>query len=167
MIRRILLALGGTPFSEVALRRAIELAKLHDAQITAVPIVDSDYWKASIYRTNLSATAAVRLLETRPWELAEQRVRQIITDFEHQCECQEIPHTVLEPGGDPIHMLITQSRQHDLVIFGLRGLFDFTVVPDPAGTVARLVREGVSPMIAAAPTYRDIRRVLIAYSGST
>lgn len=155
MIRRILLALGGTPFSEIAVRRAIELAISHGAQITAITVVDSEYWKSSINRTNLSAVAAARLLETRPWEMAEQRVRRIIHDFERQCQREDIRHSILEPDGDPINMLIAQSRQHDLVIFGLRGLFDFAVIPDPAGCVARLVRQGVCPMIAAAPGIQE------------
>ena len=41
MIKRILLGLGGTPFTDVAIERAVELAKAHDALITGVTIVDT------------------------------------------------------------------------------------------------------------------------------
>ena len=34
MIKRILLGLGGTPFTDVAIERAVELEKTHDAFIT-------------------------------------------------------------------------------------------------------------------------------------
>ena len=40
MIKRILLGIGGTPFTKVAIRRAVELGRLHDATITAVTVVD-------------------------------------------------------------------------------------------------------------------------------
>ena len=40
MIKRILLGLGGTPFTAVAIQRAIELAKIHKALITGVTVVD-------------------------------------------------------------------------------------------------------------------------------
>ena len=40
MIKRILLGLGGTPFTDVAIERAVELAKVHDALITGVTVVD-------------------------------------------------------------------------------------------------------------------------------
>jgi len=41
MIKRILLGLGGTPFTDVAIERAVELAKGHDALITGVTVVDT------------------------------------------------------------------------------------------------------------------------------
>jgi len=40
MIRRILLGLGGTPYTSVAIQRAIELAKRFEAEITGVTAVD-------------------------------------------------------------------------------------------------------------------------------
>ena len=40
MIKRILVGLGGTPFTEVAIERAIEIAKAHGALITGVTVVD-------------------------------------------------------------------------------------------------------------------------------
>ena len=41
MIKRILLGLGGTPFTDVAIQRAVELSKLHGALITGVTVVDT------------------------------------------------------------------------------------------------------------------------------
>ena len=41
MIKRILLGLGGTPFTDVAIQRVVELAKAHDALITGVTVVDT------------------------------------------------------------------------------------------------------------------------------
>jgi nucleotide-binding universal stress UspA family protein len=41
MIKRILLGLGGTPFTDVAIERAVELAKAHGALITGVTVVDT------------------------------------------------------------------------------------------------------------------------------
>ena len=40
MIKRILVGLGGTGFTTVAIRRAVELAQIHDAQLTGVTVVD-------------------------------------------------------------------------------------------------------------------------------
>jgi nucleotide-binding universal stress UspA family protein len=41
MIKRILLGLGRTPFTNVAIERSVELAKAHDALITGVTVVDT------------------------------------------------------------------------------------------------------------------------------
>ena len=40
MLKRILLALAGTSYTSTAIRKAIEIAKLHDASITATTVVD-------------------------------------------------------------------------------------------------------------------------------
>jgi len=40
MIKRILLGIGGTPFTDVAIERAVELEKTHDAFITGVTVVN-------------------------------------------------------------------------------------------------------------------------------
>jgi hypothetical protein len=38
MIKRVLFGIGGTPFTNVAIQRAVELCRLHEAQLTAVTI---------------------------------------------------------------------------------------------------------------------------------
>ena len=40
MIKRILLGLGGTPYTTVAIQRAVELAKRFEAEITGVTVLD-------------------------------------------------------------------------------------------------------------------------------
>ena len=57
-------------------------------------------------------------------------------------------------------------RYHDMCVFGLRGLFEHDVVPEPVDALERLVSAGVRPVLAVAEEFRPIRRVLVAYSGS-
>mgnify|MGYP001581028893 CR=1 FL=1 len=40
MIKKILLGLGGTPYTTVAIQRAVELARRFDAEITGVTVLD-------------------------------------------------------------------------------------------------------------------------------
>ena len=40
MIKRILVGLAGTPYTDTAIRRAVELAKAHEAEVTGVTVVD-------------------------------------------------------------------------------------------------------------------------------
>lgn len=40
MIKRILAGLGGTPYTSVAIDRAVKLAKQYDAEITGVTVVN-------------------------------------------------------------------------------------------------------------------------------
>jgi hypothetical protein len=62
--------------------------------------------------------------------------------------------------------MIDEARYHDLMIFGLRGLFEYDLVPDPHSVLARLVQSGVRPLVAVSKGVRPVHRVLVAYSGS-
>ena len=42
MIRRILVGLAGTTYTPVAIQRAVSLARLHEAEITGVTIVNTN-----------------------------------------------------------------------------------------------------------------------------
>ena len=71
-----------------------------------------------------------------------------------------------ERTGDPFEIAVDLVRYHDMCVFGLRGLFEHDVVPEPLDALERLVASGVRPILAVAEHYRPIRRVLVAYSGS-
>ncbi len=63
--------------------------------------------------------------------------------------------------------MISQARYYDLMIFGLRSLFDYNVVDTaPTDVLTRLVSRGVRPILAVSQEYRPIQRALLAYSGS-
>ncbi len=40
MIKRILLGLGGTPYTSIAIRRAADLAKRFEAEVTSLTVID-------------------------------------------------------------------------------------------------------------------------------
>jgi nucleotide-binding universal stress UspA family protein len=62
--------------------------------------------------------------------------------------------------------MIAHARYNDVTIFGLKSLFDYGFTSEPKDALIRLVSQGVRPIIAVSPKFRDIRKVLIAYSGS-
>ena len=62
--------------------------------------------------------------------------------------------------------MISHARYNDITIFGLRSLFDYGFTPEPRDALVRLVSQGVRPIVAVSPQYREIRRVLVAYNGS-
>ena len=84
MIKRVLLGIGGTPFTKVAIRRAIELCSLHEAQLTAVTVVDVRRLRRVGALPMGAASAAVELREHRistTRDLIEQAVESLKPDF--------------------------------------------------------------------------------------
>lgn len=169
MIKRILVSLGGTGFSSVAIRRAVELAQIHEAQLTAVTVADIKRLRR-VGPVPAGAGAAARDLREHRLQVTQKRVDEAIGEFESACNAAGVKYGVKREQGDPFHLMLSCARYHDLMIFGLRGIFDYGILGDsdykPSDVLTRLIAGGVRPLIANAEEYRPIRRVLIAYSGS-
>ncbi len=165
MIKRILLGLGGTPFTSAAIRHAVELAKVHDAELTGVTVIDIDRL-THIGPTPIGAGGAAEELREHRIHVSEERIEKAIAKFESACKEDGVRYVIDREKGDEFDLMAALSRYHDLMIFGLRSLFDCGLGVDPPDALARLIGEGVRPILAVSNVFRPIRRVLMAYSGS-
>lgn len=164
MIKRILVALSGTPFTPAAVRYAIDLARADDAVITGVTLVDDGHLDCAEPIGGGSAAAAAAIGERTA--ITRQRVEEAISSFRTQCETEQIDYRIERETGDPMDHLTKLSRCADLTIFGLRGMFEYGVVRNPDDMVTRLISHGVRPVFAVPREHRPIQRVMVAYDGS-
>jgi nucleotide-binding universal stress UspA family protein len=165
MIKRILVALSGTSYTPTAVRYALELAKLHGAEVTGVTLVDPGRL-ADVGPVPLGGGSAAHGLAEHRLQVTEQHIEEQIAAFESAAHEAGAVHTVLRETGDTLEELVSCWRYHDLTILGVRGLFDYGVLRDPDSRIASLIASGVRPILAVAEAHRPIRRVLIAYNGS-
>lgn len=165
MIKRILVALSGTPYTKSAVRHAIELARRHEAELTGVTIANLAAM-TNVGPIPLGAGAAAAELVHFRQAITEERVEKAIEEFEDACRRTDTPHAVAREAGDPFEELISLCRYHDLTILGLKGLFEYGVVHNPDDYLISLIRQHVRPILAVAESHREIKRVLIAYDGS-
>jgi nucleotide-binding universal stress UspA family protein len=165
MVKRILVALSGTPFTPSAMEHAIELAQRKGASVTGVTLVDparlSDVGPVPIG----GATAAYSLTSERML-ITQERIEEQLALFRKRCEAEEVPYCVVREEGDPLDQLTSLWRYHDITLIGLRGLFEYGVVHNPDDQIIKMIARGVRPILAVAEKHRSIKRVLIAYNGS-
>jgi nucleotide-binding universal stress UspA family protein len=165
MIKRILVALSGTPFTDSAVEHAVELARLHDAHVTGVTMLDVQRLEHVGPIPLGGASAAHELTEHRIEEV-RQRIEEEIGDFEKACREGGVSYAVDRETGDMLEELVSLCRYHDVTLFGLRGLFEYGVIHNPDDAIIRLIARGVRPIIAVSEEHRRINRVLIGYNGS-
>jgi len=169
MIRRILLGIGGTPFSRVAIDRAVDVAGRCGASVTAVTVLDVERL-GRVGSVPLGAAAAAADLREHRLAVTREQIEEALEILEHRCEERGVPLLICREQGSPFHLMIDHARYHDLAVFGLRSMFEYDVLGDadvePAVVLRDLIEGGVRPLIAASDRDRAIRRVLIAYSGS-
>lgn len=163
MIKRILVGLGDVEHSANAVRHAVDLCKQHNAELTAVTVVDHQGLD-NVGPIPVGGGAAAQ-------ELREHRHKQIIEKAIEQCErtCEEagLPFQLVFEEGQPLDAICCCARFNDLMILGRDAtLFEHGVIEEPSDELVRLVSEGVRPILTVTRETGDIRRVLVAYSGS-
>ncbi|HID75417.1 MAG TPA: universal stress protein, partial [Planctomycetaceae bacterium] len=166
MIKRILVGLAGTPYTPSAIRRGVELAQAHGAELTGVTVVDTT--KLDIVGpVPIGAKEAADELREHRHRVAAEHVEQFISQFEQACHEANVSHQVFREEGDAFRLMLSYCRYHDLTVFGLRSVFEYFFEDVDSGQLlCRLICGGVRPILAEATEYRPVQRVLVAYSGS-
>ncbi|MCA9258820.1 MAG: universal stress protein [Planctomycetales bacterium] len=165
MLKRILVGLGDLPHTLSATLRAIEIAQAHDAELTGVAMFDADRLDNSGAVPIGGGAAAKELKETR-LETARAVIEAALALFIDKCDAAGVPYRIVHEAGDPLSGLAAYARYHDLMVCGLHGLFEHGVIDEPDDEFAKLVQEGVRPVVVVNRDHLPIRRTLIAYSGS-
>ncbi len=165
MIKRILVGLGSLDYARSATTKAVELAKLHGAQLTGVTLFDVDRLEA-VGSVPIGAGQLAKELRESRLDDVSGVIAAAEVHFATACEEAGIPYNLQRETGDPLAALVSLTRYHDLVVCGLQSLFEHGVVDEPPDELAQLVREGVRPLLAVTDKDRAIGRVLICYSGS-
>jgi nucleotide-binding universal stress UspA family protein len=165
MMKRILVGLAGTTCTPAAVRHAIALAQLHDAEVAGVTVLD--FSRVRGVAAGMAKAPNLEIVLAERMAAARSQNQQAIHDFTAACQAANIKHQVVEETGDPFTRLVELARYHDLMLFGLRGVQnDGSFATDPESLMIRLVAAGVRPLVAVPENSRDVQRAVVAYNGS-
>ena len=166
MIKRILVGLGGTPFTKAATQWATELGDLHQAQLTGVTIVNTRRLE-NVGPVPAGAGVYAQRMREKKIQVTKGGMEQAIAAFKEHCTNQQVVcRRIKYEQGDTFEVMIDEDRFNDLTIFGLRSIFEYGFVTDPDKAIIKLLRHGVRPILAVAEQYRPVKKVLVALSGS-
>lgn len=165
MIKRLLIGVAGTPALQAKIDCTLDLAKKHEAEVSLLSVVD---------RARLAAVGPVPIgaghyaanLRKGRIERSHKLDEDAIAQFEAAAAKAQVSLRVLRAEGDPLDIIGSAWRYHDLCIMGLRGWFDHEVMPDPEDSLQQLISRSVRPILAVAEQPRPVRKALIAYNGS-
>jgi len=165
MLKRILVGLGNLEYARSATAKAIEVAQVHDAQLTGLTLFDVNRLDHAGVAPIGAGHLAKELKDSRLDDV-EGVIAAVEVHFASKCEKAGVAYKLRRESGDPLQTLVSLARYQDLVVCGLNSLFQHGVVDEPADELEMLVRQGVRPMLALPDEDRPIRKVMICYSGS-
>ena len=165
MIKRILVGLSGSEYTDSAIQHAINVATRHQATITGV--ADLDLVRlGDVGPVPIGGGAAAHELREFRLQEATAKLEESVAKFKRACEQANVHGSVIRETGDPVEHLTSLWRYHDLTILGFRGIFDYGVLDDTSDELIDIIHNGVRPVLAVAPTPRPLRRIMIAYNGA-
>lgn len=172
MIRRILIPLDPSPYSESALNLACVIAKQYDAEVTGLVILDIPGIEDSIGPIPIGGIHLAEKLEREKKEEAKQRIEVLLDKFKAKCSKEGVRHKAAERQGSPSAQILNESIYYDLLITGLRSYFHFETSEKYGRSLDTLLKESVTPIYGVPEKLHLFEkpdrkiRVLIAFDGS-
>lgn len=165
MLKSLLLALDGSPYSAVALKIAVSLGQTHSAALCGIGILDT----AAIRRPEpipIGGNAYKEPLEQSFRERAQQQIAHFLAEFADTCEVEGIDYETKTLEGHPHEQIAQEARHHDLIVISRETHFHFPAQDRPGDTLGRLAHVSPRPILAAPTDSNGGKGVVIAYDDS-
>lgn len=171
MIKRILVPLDPSPYTDTTIRMAVMMAKIYDAQLTGLVVLDIPGIEKSIGAIPAGALHFAEKIELAKKTEASQRIEILMDKFRDVCEKEGVAFTEAHEQGYPSHQIIEVSKYYDLMILGLRTYYHFETTDKAGDSLEKLLKESITPIIGVPQDfYIDVLggekiKVLIAFDG--
>jgi nucleotide-binding universal stress UspA family protein len=162
MVRRMLVAMDGSPHGEAAATLALDWAARFGAELLGLGILD----KPSLTRGEpvpLGATAFKRHRDEVRLADAHRRVLDLLARFHQRCDAAGVRCTVLEDIGTPHEQILAEAPGCDLVVLGRESHFHSETQDHADTTLSRVLRESPRPVVVVPRDPGSGEGVLVAY----
>ena len=162
---KILLGLDGSAYAQAAVEYACQIALNYNATITGVAIIDQPGIESSSGPVPIGGTHYDVKLEEQQLKETEEKAKAILDDFARVCDDRNINAVLHADTGRPFSEIIEESKFHDFIVIGKRTFFEYTA-NESYGTLERILKNGLAPVLAVPDSVREIKKVLVAYDNS-
>ena len=172
MIKKILIPLDASPYTDSAFEYGCQLAKGNDAEITGLAVLDVPGIEKSIGSVPIGGIYfSQNLVEAKKQEELD-RIMELVSKFEAKCKEEKVRYSVAECQGSPSDQIIHESMYYDLVIIGLRTYYQTKELNIEGESIEKILDSTITPIIAVPEKITSIPskggdfRVLVAFNES-
>ena len=164
MLRRLLVAMDGTPHGEEAAALAISWAQRYRAALVGLGVVDVP----SITRPELVPPGGMAYKRHRDevrLSEAHRRILDFLGAFRDSCDRAGVACEVVEDIGTPDAQIISAAEGCDVVLLGRETHFHFETQEEPDATLSRALRLSPRPLVVVPREPAAGKGILVAYGG--
>lgn len=165
MMKSIVVALDGTESSRAAQDFAIRVAKLHDAKLTGLGVLDVP-WITAPQAVPIGAGAFKYQRDEALLKRGRAQLLQRLQEFRTAVEGEGLACREISREGVPHEQFLKESDKHDLIIVGRDTNFYGEREHHIDASVERLLRDNPRPVIVVPAGRPPGDTVVVAYDGS-
>ena len=166
MIKRILLPLDKSNYTDIALEYASLIAKKHKAVVNGITILDIPAIEDSIGLVPIGNQYWADKLEESKINKANTLISNLKKKFEDKLTKENVEYNFEKDQGIPSEWIIKKSGFYDLVIMGMNTYYHFNSKDKSGNTIKEVLNNSITPILLVTEKFFDIKNVLIAYDGS-
>jgi len=165
MIKRILLPLDFSKYSDAALQYACYIAKRQEAEITGMVVVHVPGIVMPIGPLLMGVANWSGDMDQHAIEDVNDSIRALLRNFHQVCKREGVQHSETEVQGTTPDQIMFQSIFYDLVIMGFRTSYSLKK-QDVEISLDSLLSHSITPVLAVPLEFKPIKKVLLAFDGS-
>jgi nucleotide-binding universal stress UspA family protein len=165
VLKRILVAVDGSPLGAAALELGLDWALRFGADLMGVGILD----EPSITGPEpvpLGATAYKHERDEARLADAHRQILHVLARLAARCRAAGIRCAVIEDVGTPHEQIVLEAEACDLVMLGRQTYFHFETQDRPDATLSHVLRHSPRPVVVVPPEPAAGAGTLVAYNGS-
>ncbi len=166
-MKRIVVGLDGSRFSETATRASCQLAASCKGTVVGIGIIDMPGIEWGERGAPPGASYFAEKAEEHKIQDALRRITQFLQKFEEKCREYGVKYELHSDEGVPFEAIVESGKIADLITIGLRTFYHFETSSKPGDTLKRVLQHSVCPVLAVPEKMERVENVLVAYDGST
>lgn len=168
MINKLLVCLDDSARSQTATRYSIYLAKVYDAQVTGIHVVNVKVVRSYYYvDASLALGYVGDVKDLMPIEDAlHKKGDKILEQFRQACAEEGIVAETKRVKGVVDEAIIEESRNHDLLVISQTGEHTHFIKGLMGSTTEPVLHKSDTTVLVTPEHYKGIERPFVAYDGS-
>jgi len=166
MIRKILVPLDPSMYSDNSVNYASYIANKQNATVTGMVVYDIPGIEKSIGSYPIGGLYWAEKLEDAKKEKAKEEIFHLLNKFKNYCKKENVKFSETDVQGSPSKMVLQEGLFYDLIVIGQKTFFHFETQNEPGDSLEKILSHSITPILAVPKKFKAIQNVLIAFDGS-